>query len=299
MNTIFDASRFFKDYNINHATSGNKHCSPGWIHIHCPFCKSNNYHLGFNIISGAWNCWRCGKHGLYSILKELLGYNQNINEIIKRYQGNIKQVYETRIRPSADKKLLFPAGIIESIPERAKQYLISRKFDHELLERIWKLKYTGPLGDYKFRIIAPIYSNGKLQSYQGRDYTGKSKLRYKACRKENEAQSHQELLYGEWLIKRNTTLIVEGIADAWRMGPGALATFGMAFTDSQILKMCSYKRLFILFDGEEKAIKQAYKLAGILRSLKKVEVHIIELESGDPGEMDQDEADYLMKDIGL
>ena len=64
-----------------------------------------------------------------------------------------------------------------------KNYLIKRNFDPDELEFKWRLVSTGPVGPYKHRIIAPIYFNEKLVSYQGRDITDKAKLKYKACKR--------------------------------------------------------------------------------------------------------------------
>ena len=49
-------------------------------------------------------------------------------------------------------------------------YLMERNFPPRVLRGIWGLKGTGNVGPYKFRIIAPIFVDGVLVSYQGRGH---------------------------------------------------------------------------------------------------------------------------------
>lgn len=298
---VFNAIKFFEDNGIDYRTKGSAKCTAGWVNIKCPLCQGSDFYLGFHLESGAWKCWRCGTHGLHQVLKAILGDSSPfIRQTIERYTVGFITPTATVLEVKKRSQVKLPQGIVSEIPKKAKEYLLSRKFDPELLTKTWHLDYTGPLGDYKFRIIAPIYHEGKLVSYQGRDYTGKSLLRYKACRKEDEVMDHQHCLYGSWLVKGDSAVVVEGIADAWRMGPGAVATFGLAWTDNQFLLLSRYKRLFFLFDGEPQAIEEAYKLADIIKiNNRNIEIHIVELEGGDPGEMDQDDANHLMKELGL
>lgn len=197
------------------------------------------------------------------------------------------------------KRVDFPLGTVELQPKH-RDYLIGRNFDPDLLERIYGLKGTGPLGDYKFRIIAPVILDGKMVSYQGRDVTGKSDLRYKACPLDLEVIHHKHTLYGVDLVKGGSVVVVEGITDVWRLGPGAVATFGTGFTKQQAnMIMQKFKRVYLLFDPEPKAQQVAEELSWVLSNVG-VESYIIDLGSGtDPGDMKQDDADNLMKELGL
>ena len=99
---------------------------------------------------------------------------------------------------------------------------------------------------------------------------------------------------------------MEGRADLWRLGYGAVCLFGIAFTMYQVNLLASrYKQVFIMFDAEETlekrkiTQKQALKLAALLTA-RGIKVEILELEGyKDPGDMPDREAHYLMKDIGL
>ena len=171
------------------------------------------------------------------------------------------------------------------------------KFDPKKLIHEWNLKGTLFLGAYKFRIIAPIYFQGKLVSYQGRDITEKSPLRYKTCPKTLEILHHKHCLYGIDKAKSDYIVVTEGITDVWRLGPGAVATFGIQWNLEQAKLLMNYKRVFIMFDKQPQAKQQAEKLANFL-ALTSIEVHIITLDnSDDPAEMTQYEADKLMTDL--
>lgn len=300
----FNALKFYQDFRINYATSGNKHCLAGWVQIHCPFCTgSRDYHLGFHISSGAYNCWRCGTHGQIDVVKALLhcSYEQ-ARETVKQYRERSVEEEQTRKKKrnvSRFETVLPPeAG---ELSERHKKYLVGRNYDVDRLVSVWGLKGTGPVGRYKHRILAPIYFRSKLVSYQGRDITNKSELKYKACAKEDEAVEHQTILYGyDYAIENDACIVVEGIADVWRLGKGAVSCFGTSFTMEQVnLLIKSFYKVYILFDSDDaNAIIMAEQLASLLSAAGK-SVEILELDEGDPGEMKQSEADQLMLELGL
>jgi DNA primase len=138
-------------------------------------------------------------------------------------------------------------------------------------------------------------------SYQGRDISGtKTKDKYKACKKEFEVYEHQTILYGLDYIKKRRAIIVEGAADVWRLGYGALSCFGTAFTQNQTnLLAANLDTAFILFDSDDdNAIKMAYELGHAL-SGRGVDVEILELDEGDPGDMPDKSAKELMRDLKL
>ncbi len=249
---LFNILDFLSDYRIEHSTKSTN-CGAEWVQVKCPFCTGTpGLYLGIHIGMGACNCWRCGKHKLFDVIKAFVGSNHAVlSDIREKYGKSINRSVQSVVPIRRPEKLRMPAGIMEGVPKKAFDYLIDRKFDPDKLIEIWKLSFTGPVGSYKFRIIAPIIHDRMMVSYQGRDYTGKSELRYKACRKDDELRDHQHCLYGSWLVRGNSVVVVEGIADAWRMGPGAVATFGVAYTVAQLNLISRYRDIFLLFDGDE------------------------------------------------
>ena len=85
-----------------------------------------------------------------------------------------------------------------------------------------------------------------------------------------------------------------------RLGSGACATFGMNFMPQQVLLLAkNFDEIFILYDTEELAQDQANKLYHQLRGYdKKVEILFLSADL-DPGDLSNDEAKYIMKEIGL
>ena len=299
----FNFVRFAEDNALEVVFDSHKHSRPGWIQMKCPFCTGNpGYHLGFNEKQGYFNCWRCGFHRLSEVISALMSVPEHQAwTMITPYLSSGDRVLQVKDEKeqilAKSKKVSLPMGCGPMI-QIHKQYLKGRKFDPEHLEKLWGLMGTGPVGDYKLRIIVPITFRSRLVSYQGRDVTDKSPLRYKACKSVNEVLDHKNCLYGLDLVPADTIVVVEGVTDVWRLGPGAVATFGIRYKDSQVRLMTKFKRRFIFFDsGEEEARKQAYKLAANLSGFQG-ETHILSADRAvDPAELTQDEADGLMKSL--
>lgn len=197
---------------------------------------------------------------------------------------------ETEERPSSVK---LPPGTA-SLTSVHKKYLEDRGFDPDELEKRWHLKGTRNIGPYSFRIIIPIYQNNKLVSFQGRDITGRSPLRYKACPLNREVVPHKECLYGEDYVDSDNVVVVEGVTDVWKLGKGSVATFGIAYKRAQVLRLLQYKNVHIVYDPEPIAQSQAERMAYELSSLG-VNVHVVSGLKCDPGDLSADEARDLMR----
>lgn len=300
---MFDFSKFCKTYRIKPVTEGHKHARRGWQQIPCPFCSGHSgYHLGWNERDDYFNCWRCGFHPHQIVIQKLLRVNyEEAQRIVENFQTKGTRRKET-LTIKAD-SVEFPAGTSKMIKPH-KDYLKSRQFDPDLLERIWGLKGTGPIGSYRWRVIAPITYNGRLVSYQGRDISKFSDLRYKACPSHEEAIDHKKVLYGyDQTRGKDRCIVVEGITDVWRLGEGAVCTFGIEYTNAQVKLLRSFDLVFVAYDqgdntSEEKAAaKQARKLASELSAFTSVE--IIDIGEGDPGDLEQSEADNIMKELRI
>lgn len=301
----FNVNKFLHNYNIEHSHEG-KNCSPDWVNIKCPMCSDNTDHGGFNLLSknGWYNCRRCGAHSFTKVISILT--NENINRaygIIKLYSsgtiGQISTNIKNRYQPlQKRKKLNLDHYNFKKLNNIHKKYLKKRGYKPNILESTWELLGSNNYGDYKYRIIAPIYLDGKLISFQGRDITGKNKLKYKACKKEDEVIHHKHALYGIDLVPDETVIVVEGIFDVFRIGPGSVCTFGIKYKTEQVLMLYErFKKVYILFDKEpEEAIIQAENLANDLSGLG-TDVEILDLEYGDPGQLNYNEVEKLKEMI--
>lgn len=295
---MLDVRRLYRDYNIPFWEEG-KNVADGWVNVRCPFCGDRSNHLGFSP-QGSYVCWRCGSHKLRDVLSKLIGIGQHdFRQILSTY-GTATQrrdLPEERVRIGIH-KFTFPSSTGELQTQHIR-YLESRKFDPDKLKRIWGLLGTGPASrldniDFKHRIIAPINWEGSCVSFQARDFTGKSSLRYITCPRNREIVHHKHILYG---IQENWTqsgICVEGITDVWRLGVRAFATFGIEYTQQQVHKIrTAFSTVYIVFDDEPQAQRQARKLSREL-SFYGVDARIVTIV-GDPGSMSQSDADYLVR----
>jgi 5S rRNA maturation endonuclease (ribonuclease M5) len=290
---VFNVERFLDDFDIPIFTEG-KNCQPGWLNIQCPFCDDDSNHGGFEISTGHYNCWRCGWHSLDDIVGALTDSRKSIaQEIVDEYSERLPEKKEKKIIPK--KEITLPAGC-GKMESTHRKYLIRRRFDPDYLEATWQLMGTKQYGDYKFRIIAPIYRNGIMVSYQGRDITNRSDQRYKACSKPEEVIHHKNILYGSDYVRNERVIVCEGITDVWRLGKGTVATFGTQYTKKQIEEIYRLaKTVFILydFDAQDKADRLSWEL-----SLLGIEVERVFLDKvKDPGDLKSNEAEYIRKEL--
>ena len=293
--------KFLNDHSIIYVEADSKNYRPEWVSIQCPFCDDQSTHLGYNVNESYLHCWRCGWHPLDKTIAKLLKINENAaRQLIKQYGGIARRPVEKAKDPQ--KEFQFPSGCSD-LSSSHKQYLARRGYDPDRLERDWGLVSSGPISqldgiNYKHRIIAPIYWDGQIVSFQGRDTTGKHDKKYMACPKEREAIHHKAILYGKQAEWTSTGICVEGITDVWRFGFTSFATFGIKYTSVQLRVIARFfRRVAIIFDDDPQAIEQAYKLVADLefRGVEAFRIPIV----GDPGGMSQTEADYLLKQIIL
>lgn len=266
----FNFRSFFRAQGIEYWVEG-KNVRPGWVHITCPFCDDHSNHLGGNPEGGAVICWRCGVHSLWSLL-ERVGREPPHVYLRKYGTGKLSTtpaVKPREKRPTADACVL-PATGKKPVPA-AIRYLRDRGYDYAEIADRYDIRCTGPSGEYKFRIIIPVYWKGEIVSFVGRDYTGKQELRYKTASRDKEKIHHKDIVYGlDQAQYYDAVIVVEGIFDAWRIGPGAVATFGTSVTLAQVRELSRLKqKVYVLFDNEPEATAKALELVAMLMLLGK------------------------------
>ena len=295
-----DIIQFFQDFNINYLTEGHKHCRPGWINTACPFCTGNpGYHLGVTKDGSHFYCWRCGWHPTIPTLAKLASISESkVKAITSQYIG-FSTVPDDKIL-IGNKTHKLPGCISPLLPKH-ERYLAKRNFDPKKIEKEWDILGTGPISlldgiDYGNRILAPIFWDRKQVTFQARDISNTHHLKYMACPKERELIHHKHIVYGKQGKWGSTAIVVEGITDVWRIGPLAVATFGIEFTLQQIRILSkAFSRIFIMFDDDPQAKIQAKKLMAELQ-FRGVEVINIDI-CGDPGGMTDVEIQQLLKNI--
>lgn len=297
---MIDFKRFCNDYSIPYTDK----TSSGWVNVNCPFCDDKGMHLGINTSRGYTSCFKCGGHPLSKVIAILTGASYSVvKDIVKKYSTFSVKVRRQDDRKNIPSQIILPTGTQE-LTQKAKNYLINRNFDPDKLIQDWGIRSTGHIGFYKHRILAPIYQNQQLVSYQCRDITDKHSKKYLACHQEEEIMRHQHCVYGLDQAQNKKCLVVEGITDVWRLGYGAIATFGIGFTKQQArLIAMNFNIVFIMYDSEPQAQEQAEKLGFLISSAFTNPIEVINLpfliDNIDPGGLPQDTADEIMKEIGL
>ena len=298
MNRLINVTALYADHGIPTAPATNKHFSQEWVNTHCPFCEgSKNFHLGYHRAGGYFHCYRCGWKPTRLALAGILGTSERVAwDVARQYfaRRNAGFANTPEITPPVIHTYL-PRGTIEISSNHA-AYLRNRGFDPKALVRTWKLKGTGPTAkpQWRWRIVIPIYHDRHLVSYTTRAMSDRGD-KYRACPKEQELLHHRHTLYGLDLAPGPVAIVVEGPVDVWRIGPGAVATFGTEVKPAQRVLLSRFKKLIIAFDsdshgaGQKAGEKLAWQMSGM-----GVETEQVLLPMGvDPGSLSENQVNVL------
>jgi hypothetical protein len=293
---VFDIVSFCHDYGIDYALKG-KNIGKGWIGLQCPYHLDNDYHLGFNVDGAYFYCWKCGGHKLVDAIKEMTRCSTHEALMIQERYGDRNTFLNKLNRTVAKLESIQMPG--EPLTKPYRIYLHNRNFYPDEIEAKYRIKAGGIVGEWKYRIMIPVYNKGVLITYQGRDITGNSDLRYKTLSLEKSLDDPKKYLYNLDNAKGKEVIVCEGVTDVWRIGDGSVATLGTSTTEEQVRKLSKYRKIYILFDPEENAQKRAKKLGERIAAMGS-EVEIIDTGlDHDPGDMTEAEVSVLRKELGI
>jgi len=195
------------------------------------------------------------------------------------------------------KKVVKPPQMGE-LKHAHRNYLKRRKFNPDNLIDEWSLEATSHLsGPWSWRIIIPFHDiDDNIIAYQGRTISKSRKPKYKMTDDEHLPVDPKSILYGINKVHTDSIIVVEGVADVWRLGPGAVATLGIDWKIEQANQIRKFKRRFIMFDPDPQAQKRAEELAKWL-SYYAGETEIIEGLKKDPGDLSQKYADKIINSL--
>lgn len=264
---------------IEYAESGHHHCRPGWVQLRvCPFCSSPHYHLGWNLALGYANCWKCGGHSKWALLKQLGLPRDLASDLVSATHIPAHVLSRERSQLSA----VVPQGIGPLSPPHI-DYLRERGFFNvKDLVRVWGLRGIGVAARLGWRIWIPIVHEGRTVSWTTRAIGERVAQRYISASAEEEVVNHKELLYGGDYCQ-HSAVVVEGPVDAWAVGPGAVALFGTSFTAAQVKRLIRIPRRIVCFDSSSDAQRKAEDLASQLACFPGVTENIL-IDAKDPGE---------------
>ncbi len=259
--------------------------SPGWIGCVCPWCGAgtNKPGLGINIRTLRCTCWKCSGHHIAAVLAEITSQPW---ATIKRHLAELTNdgAVLTAVARALG-KYREPAGVGPLLSVH-RDYLARRRFDPDQIAAVWGVQGIGLAARLPWRLFLPVLRKGKPVSWTTRA-VGKTDLRYISADPEDETLPLKSDLYGSWLAK-DSVVVVEGPTDAWRIGPGAVATYGLSCTPAQVAAIARYSCRCICFDNEPTAQRRARKLADDLAALPG-ETHVAVLSGPDPDSSPEDE----------
>lgn len=272
---MLNIKKLFQDNHIDYTVN------KGWVQITCPFCSDRGKHMGYNIENKYFHCWRCGYHGFWSTIKKLIPGRVFLSD----YDGFERTVIQ--LEKERPRRVKLPGS--EKPTKKHIDYLHTRGFNNiDYLIEKYKLRFTDHIDDDPFRIIFPVLENERVLSYQGRDITGKSKMKYKAAENEKSIRDLKDCLFNIDNCKKDSVLVLEGVLDVLKFGDNSLGTFGTSVTRKQIEQLLRFDHIMILFDPEPEAQQKSKKLGCELAALG-IDVEILELKNGDVGDMTKEE----------
>lgn len=260
------------------------HVRQGWIGVvRCPFCGSTKAHLAFPLEGGlTGNCYRCGRHSLWDTLIAV-GLDRRV---VAEALADVRPDRRTPKLPREAGRYTPPKGVGPLAPAHT-AYLLKRGVDASQAA-LWGIEGIGLASKLAWRLFLPIFHLGRLVSWTTRSLSATAERRYISADPASEAEPIKTLLYGEDMA-RNAVVVVEGPMDAVKVGPGAVALFGLNVTDEQVLKIAGFPVRAICMDNEERAQAAGRQLAKQLAGFPG-ETAVVQLESGtDPGSADPEE----------
>lgn len=234
------------------------HVSRGWLGVDCPRCSpgSNRFRLGLHLTTHAASCWTCGRTRLGDALSEITGLP--FERLAERFPGLFARG-RVAVDPRPVGRYTPPPGV-GPLGAAHRGYLIRRGFDPERCAELYGFGGIGPDGPYRWRIFVPVTYQKKPVSWTTRAVGSKIEQRYLSAPPEHESRPIKSCLFGADLATGPSVVVVEGLFGAVRIGPGAVATFGLAYTRSQLRQIARYPVRAICFDTEPAAQRVASRL---------------------------------------
>jgi len=286
-----DLKQLLEEQSVQYVEGGShRNVREGWVGLDCPWCGTvGKYHLAFHVQTLRGSCWQCGGHSLPQALSLVarisIGQALDLVKQIPKRSRTASQAARQRGR------LLIPPGLGRLL-EPHRRWLRGRELDPEHLEQLWDLQGFGVTPQLGWRLWIPVYYDREVVSWTTRSI-GTGKMRWIHAPPASEVFPIKTLLYG-WDYVRGAVIVVEGPSDVWRIGPGAVAMFGMIPTMQQIHKLASVPRRVVCLDRGTKAQQAASSLARQLQAFPG-ETIVAELESDDPGSATNEEVAELRK----
>ncbi len=264
----FDVRAWLDNIHVPYWEAG-PNVSRGWIGIQCPYCTDHANHGGINLVFKNFSCWLCPiKSSLVDLVCDLeeINYGAALDRVDEFQNFTPEEVAERERLEDVGQSVL-PLGCRPLSKTHGDFLARKRKFDPKRLVRDWGLVSAPVVGPWRHRIIIPVVVEDRVMTFVGMDHTGQKEPKYKAASIEESFMPTSEIVYGADYAGRNA-LLVEGVTDVWRIGKGAVATFGMTPGPKRVRHLLGLhtEQFYVLFDGEEQATNNAAQLVADLRA---------------------------------
>ena len=274
MSRVFKWRELLADQRIPHIDRG-PNVKRGELNIRCPFCGSADpsYHMGLNLDTGFWACWRNKSHRGKSPLRLIMAIMKVPYWHAREIAGLSQDFIDPEGFTAVAARILGRDGLSSHEPLPPRRYLkYPPEFDALLGRSAWRhLRYlerdrgfgswAGDLagryelqmastGDWRDRIILPYFIDHELVTWSARAI-GKSAIRYKDLSIDDSVVPPKQTLYNhDAIIKGGLALVVvEGPMDTLKIdmfgkeiGVRAVGLSTNSMTDEQ---------LYIISDAEK------------------------------------------------
>ena len=279
-------------YDADYASSGEE------IVLECPLCGDHKKRLYVSRRDFLWICHNCGEKGnVYRLLEKILHFDpMKASHIAKNLLGHahkrehIESEREDTIL--SDEEVSLPDGFMPltnpdaTLQRRFWVYLIDRGVtpEHILEDRMGFV--LG--GYYAYRVILPVYRDGKRVGWLARDITGEAEKKVLTA----PGMKTSQVLYNLDRAKgRKVIGLVEGAFDALTLPYDLVASLGAKLSPIQrrLLREAGVSCVILLWDSDEAGITGMQKTIPQLLGAG-FEVRLAILPAGaDPNSAGQDE----------
>jgi len=283
---------------IDHFGEGHEYKN-GQFRVDCisPDCDDHSQNLEINVDQGIFHCWKCGYSGrVRKLFRDMLGKEIDVEEEFISAESLRKFTLDFGDKKEESSKI-FPGLPSEFKPlwepnlsltgQQALRYVLTR-MTMEDIER-YRVGYCG-LGEYKGRVIVPVFEKGKVIYFIGRAIS-KGPPPYK-----NSKFPRAEIIFNyEKAIETRRGGLVEGVFDAIRIGDGpvaGIAALGTSITEEQIYKLNDIPDLTIMLDNDAKL--KTFSLRNLLAGLQRPPKISI-LPHGDPDNFQRKELQEMFE----
>lgn len=292
----FNAESFLDDAGIPYRSKG-VNVPKDAVNICCIYCGERRYHLVIRKRKKYCNCWVCKNYiSVVQIVKDIL--NCSWKDAQKIVYGDKHVLFdadeETHVGGRERAEICrLPKGISplmkttsDDLWLNAVKYAVDRLRAKDWAECIDRHNlHYGYSGEQAYRIVVPMYFGGRLMTYTGRDFTNRSPIKYKTCKKENSVMLPTEILYGLDTFTGYRAIIVEGPFDKLVMGEQALAASTNKLSARQKTILCNLDLEELIFVMDPDAIDMAEELATYFRPvIDRIKIVRLEKEK-DPADL--------------